>query len=131
MIKTRILPALVAATLAVPGAALAAGGESHVEDVGFSFEGPFGTFDKMQLQRGFQVFYEVCRNCHGLKYLAIRDLGRSDGPGFPEEQVKAIAASIDVPAEVGEPYTNRDGERVDAAEPGTPGPARRRTCSRR
>lgn len=102
MIKTRILPALIAATLALPGAALAAGGESHVEDVSFSFEGPFGTFDKLQLQRGFQIYHEVCRSCHGLRYLAFRDLGRSDGPAFPEDQVKAIAAEYEVWDEEGE-----------------------------
>ena len=113
MIKMRILPALVAAALAVPGTALAAGGESHVEDVAFSFEGPFGTFDKHQLQRGFQVYHEVCRSCHGLKYLAFRDLGRSDGPGFPEEQVKAIAALYEVPDEEGEPGDLREGKPSD------------------
>ena len=92
MIKTRILPALVAAALTVPGAALAAGGAGHVEDVSFSFEGPFGTFDSHQLQRGFQVYHKVCSSCHGLKFVAFRELGRENGPAFPEAQVKAIAA---------------------------------------
>ena len=91
MIKTRILPALVAAAL-IPGSALAAGGAGHVEDVSFSFEGPFGTYDSHQLQRGLAVYNAVCSSCHGLKYLAFRDLGRSDGPAMPEAQVKAIAA---------------------------------------
>ena len=92
MIKTRILPALVAAALAAPGAALAAGGGGEVEDISFSFEGPFGTFDAHQLQRGFQVYHKVCAACHGLKFVAFRELGREDGPAFPEAQVKAIAA---------------------------------------
>ncbi len=113
MLKTRIIPALVAATLALPGAALAAGGGGHIDDVAFSFEGPFGTFDKHQLQRGFQVFHEVCASCHGLKYLSFRDLGRSDGPGFPEEQVKAIAALYDVVDKEGEPGDTRTGKPSD------------------
>ena len=118
MIKTRILPALVVAAMAMPGAAMAAGGKTVVNDTSFSFEGPFGTYDKHQLQRGFQIYHQICRNCHGLKYLAFRDLGRSDGPGFPEEQIKAIAAEYEVAAEVGEPYTTADGEKVDKAEAG-------------
>lgn len=113
MIKTRILPALVAAAISVPGAAFAAGGGGHVEDVAFSFEGPFGTFDKHQLQRGFQVFHEVCSSCHGLRYLAFRELSRSDGPAFPEEQVKAIAALYDVPDPEGEPGDTRSGRPSD------------------
>lgn len=107
MFKTRILPALVALALA-PGAALAAGGAGKVTDIAFSFEGPFGTYDKHQLQRGFQVFQAVCSGCHGLKYLAFRDLGRADGPAFPEEQIKAIAAQ----------YTIIDPDHEDGERPG-------------
>ena len=79
MITKRFLPALVALALA-PGTALAAGGAGYVEDVSFSFEGPFGTYDSHQLQRGFEIYHKVCAACHGLRYLAFRDLGRSDGP---------------------------------------------------
>ena len=92
MIKTRILPVLLGAMLVAPGVAQAAGGESYVEDVPFSFEGPFGTFDSHQLQRGLQVYHKVCAACHGLEYLSFRDLGREDGPAMPAEQIKAIAA---------------------------------------
>lgn len=81
---------LAAPLLALP--AMAAETEAHVEDISFSFEGPFGTFDDMQLQRGFQVFHEVCAACHGLDYLAFRSLGDLTGPHFPDEQVKGIAA---------------------------------------
>ena len=95
MIKRTILPALVALAVA-PGAALAAGGGGETKDVDFSFEGPFGTYDSHQLQRGFQVFHEVCSGCHGLKFVAFRELGNADGPAFPEEQVKAIAAEYEV-----------------------------------
>ena len=92
MLKTRIITALAAAAVALPGAAYAAGGGGEVTDVDFSFEGPFGTYDQYQLQRGFQVFHQVCAGCHGMKYVSFRELGREDGPNFPEEQVKAIAA---------------------------------------
>lgn len=113
MIKTRILSALVVAGLALPGAGLAAVGESYVEDVSFSFEGPFGTFDKLQLQRGFQIYHEICKSCHGLRYLAFRDLGRADGPGFPEAQIKAIAAEYEVADEEGEPGDTRAAKPSD------------------
>lgn len=57
----------------------------HVE---FSFDGPFGKYDKAQLQRGFQVFKEVCSACHSLKFVAFRDL---EALGYNEAEVKAIA----------------------------------------
>ena len=100
MIRTRIIPALLAAAIAVsgvalPGAALASE-EQIIEDVSFSHEGPFGTYDRLQLQRGFQVFQEVCSACHGLRYLSFRELGGETGPAFPAEQIEAIAALYDV-----------------------------------
>lgn len=95
MIKTRIIPALLAAVITLPGAAFAAE-EQIIEDVSFSYEGPFGTYDRLQLQRGFQVYQEVCSACHGLQYLSFRELRGETGPAFPEEQVKAIAALYDV-----------------------------------
>ena len=61
--------------LALSGAAFAAGGgEQHIEDVDFSFEGPFGKYDEHQLQRGLQVYTEVCSACHGMKFVPIRSL---------------------------------------------------------
>ncbi|MEA3542806.1 MAG: cytochrome c1 [Pseudomonadota bacterium] len=56
--------------------------------VSFSFEGPFGKYDRRQLQRGFQVFKEVCSACHSLKFVAFRDL---EALGYNEAEVKAIA----------------------------------------
>ena len=82
---------IAAATAGLASPVLAAGGAGYVEDKAFSFEGPFGTFDQDQLQRGFQVYHEVCSACHGLKFVAFRNLGSEYGPAFPEEQVKAIA----------------------------------------
>ncbi len=76
------------------GAALASGGEAHIEDVPFSFEGAFGTFDQMQLQRGLQVFTEVCSACHGLKFVPIRTLADEGGPMLPEDQVRAYAKNF-------------------------------------
>jgi ubiquinol-cytochrome c reductase cytochrome c1 subunit len=95
MVRTRIAAALVAAALApglVPGVAVAAEDEAHVTDFDWSFEGPFGTFDQMQLQRGLQIYNTICSGCHGLQYLAFRALGDTTGPGLPDEQVKALAA---------------------------------------
>ena len=91
MIKKIALTA--AAALAISGgAALAAGGAGHIEDVQFSFEGPFGTFDQMQLQRGLQVYTEVCASCHGLKYVPLRTLADPGGPSSTEDEVRAYAA---------------------------------------
>lgn len=73
----------------------------------WSFYGPFGKFDQAQLQRGFQVYREVCSNCHSLKLLAFRDLADPGGPGFSEAQVKALAAEYkikDGPNEAGDMF---------------------------
>ncbi|MBV1895817.1 MAG: cytochrome c1 [Rhodobacteraceae bacterium] len=77
----------------VPAAVIAAGGgEQHIEDVDFSFEGPFGTYDQNQLQRGLQIYTEVCSACHGLKYVPLRTLADEGGPELPMDQVRAYAA---------------------------------------
>jgi ubiquinol-cytochrome c reductase cytochrome c1 subunit len=71
---------LVAALLAgAPVAAMAAEAD-HPPKLEWSFEGPFGTFDQGAVQRGFQVYKEVCSSCHELKHLAYRHLGESGGP---------------------------------------------------
>lgn len=95
MFKALTLSALTALALsASPVMASGAGGEIH--DVDFSFEGPFGTYDQFQLQRGLQVFTEVCSACHGLKYVPLRTLSDEDGLGIPEDQVRAYAAQFDI-----------------------------------
>ena len=81
---------------AITGPALAAGGGGHVEDVDFSFEGPFGHFDPAQLQRGWQIYSEVCSACHGLELLSYRNLAEPGGPEFSPAQAKAIAAAFEV-----------------------------------
>ncbi len=73
------------------GPALAAGEAGHIENFDFSFEGPFGSFDQNQLQRGLQVYTEICSACHGLELVPIRTLGDEGGPHLPEEQVRAYA----------------------------------------
>ncbi|WP_370656140.1 cytochrome c1, partial [Paracoccus wurundjeri] len=76
----------------------AAGGHGggHIEDISFSFEGPFGKYDQFQLQRGLQVYTEVCAACHGMKFVPLRTLGDSGGPGLPEDQVRAYAAEMTI-----------------------------------
>jgi ubiquinol-cytochrome c reductase cytochrome c1 subunit len=74
----------------------------------WSFKGLFGKFDRASLQRGYQVYTEVCSSCHSMKYLSYRNLSEKGGPEFTVEQVKAIAASFDV---VDGP--NADGEMFD------------------
>ncbi len=64
--------------------------------VSWSFAGPFGTFDPQQLQRGFQVYREVCSTCHSLGLVAFRTLASEHGPHFSEEAVRALAAEYTV-----------------------------------
>ena len=97
-----LLSAALVAPLVFATPAFAAGGAGHVEDVDFSFEGPFGSFDQAQLQRGFQVWYEVCSACHGMKFVSIRSLGDETGPAFPDAQLKAIAENFEVIDDEGE-----------------------------
>lgn len=93
-------PLAVAVTLSLAafsgGVANAAGAAAHMEDVDFSFEGPFGKFDTLQLQRGLKVYTEVCAACHGLQYVPIRTLHDAGGPELPEDQVRAYASQFEV-----------------------------------
>ena len=62
----------------------------------WTFKGLLGKFDRASLQRGYQVYTEVCAACHSMKYISYRNLMEKGGPEFSESQVKAIAASFDV-----------------------------------
>ena len=62
----------------------------------WSFKGLFGKFDRGALQRGYQVYTEVCASCHSMKYLSYRNLAEKGGPEFTTAQAKAIAASFEV-----------------------------------
>lgn len=113
MIRKLTLTALTALGLST-GAALAAGGGDgeygHIEDHAFTFEGPFGSYDQMQLQRGLKVYVEVCAACHGLKYVPLRTLADPGGPGYTEDEVRGFAT---------ENYEVFDAE-LDDFRPATP-----------
>jgi cytochrome c1 len=80
----------------------------HPKDEKFSFEGPFGTYDRGALQRGYQVYKEVCAACHSAQHLAFHNLDEKGGPEFTEAQAKALAAAVKLPAE-----PNDKGETTD------------------
>jgi ubiquinol-cytochrome c reductase cytochrome c1 subunit len=86
----------VAALMMTVGGVNAAGKTGEVTDVDFAHEGPFGRFDQFQLQRGLQVYTEVCAGCHGLKFVPLRTLSDAGGPGLPEDQVRAYAEQFTV-----------------------------------
>ena len=74
----------------------------------WSFDGVFGTFDRASLQRGYQVYQEVCAGCHSVQHLSYRNLSEKGGPEFSAEEAKAIAAQFEVtdgPNEDGEMFT--------------------------
>ena len=74
----------------------------------WSFKGFFGKFDRASLQRGYQVYAEVCSACHSMKYLSYRNLAEAGGPEFSEEQAKVIASQYEVtdgPNNDGEMFT--------------------------
>ena len=62
----------------------------------WTFKGLFGKFDRGSLQRGYQVYTEVCASCHSMKYVSYRNLFEPGGPEFTKEQAKAIAASFEI-----------------------------------
>ena len=85
----------------------AAGDAAKPLKVDWSFNGLFGKFDRSQLQRGFQVYKEVCASCHSMQYLSYRNLGEKGGPEFSDAEVKAIAAGYQIkdgPNEEGEMF---------------------------
>ena len=71
----------------------------------WSFKGIFGTFDRASLQRGYQVYQEVCSGCHSVQHLSYRNLSEKGGPEFSIEEAKVIAAQFEV-----EDGPNSDGE---------------------
>ncbi len=87
---------------------LAAGPKIDLLKVDWSFKGITGKFDRSSLQRGYQVYQEVCSSCHSMQYLSYRNLNEDGGPEFSIEEVKAIAANFEVtdgPNEDGEMFT--------------------------
>ena len=85
-------------------------GENNKEllKVDWSFKGLFGKFDRASLQRGYQVYTEVCASCHSMKLLSYRNLVEKGGPEFSEDQAKAIASNFELrdgPNSDGEMFT--------------------------
>ena len=98
MSRRLIALALAVSLLSLAGSAFAADEQSHETPPPprqkWSFSGPFGHYDKGQLQRGLKVYREVCAVCHGMKYVAFRNL---EALGYSEGQVKAIASEYKIP----------------------------------
>jgi ubiquinol-cytochrome c reductase cytochrome c1 subunit len=70
--------------------------EPQIQTQSWSFAGIFGRYDQNQLRRGFQVFREVCSNCHSAHLFAFRNLSEDGGPAFSDAQVKALAATYTI-----------------------------------
>ena len=117
-------PANAASPAPAPAAQTASSGTPPpampMKEMQWSFEGPFGTYDRASLQRGFQVYKEVCSACHSLKRVAFRNLGEPGGPGFTAAEVKAIAAGSKVPAEPNDQGRTYDDSGVRLTRNGTP-----------
>ena len=100
-----IITALALLPFALMGNAIAAGGgDVKLLQRDWSFSGVFGHFDKASMQRGFQVYLEVCAGCHSMEYMAFRNLADL---GYNDEEIKAIAAEYEVqdgPDEDGEMF---------------------------
>jgi ubiquinol-cytochrome c reductase cytochrome c1 subunit len=105
MSKNNFLKLLITIFLALLFCSKAYSSSKDLLKVDWSFAGPTGKFDRSSLQRGYQVYKEVCSSCHSMKYLSYRNLGQKGGPEFTLDEVKAIAASYDV-----EDGPNSEGE---------------------
>ncbi|MDF1585123.1 cytochrome c1 [Marinimicrococcus flavescens] len=116
---THRLAALALLLGAAAGPAMAAGDAPAPIDKSWPHEGMFGTYDRAALQRGFQVYQSVCQGCHGLDYIAFRNL---EALGYDAEEVKAIAAQytvVDGPDDQGEMFERpgRPSDRKPAPYP--------------
>jgi len=83
---------------------VSAGEKADLIKQNWPFDGFFGRFDQSSIQRGFQVYREVCAGCHGIKYIAYRDLANV---GFTTDEIKSIASEyeiIDGPNDEGEMF---------------------------
>jgi ubiquinol-cytochrome c reductase cytochrome c1 subunit len=96
MKSMRLILTAAAMALAFSAAPAIAQEGTSIQKQAWSFSGVFGTFDRDQLQRGFQVFREVCSNCHAAHLLAFRNLSEKGGPEFSAAQVKALAATYQI-----------------------------------
>ncbi len=101
-----------------------AAGGSDVEllkpEGGWSFEGPLGRYDEAALQRGFQVYQQICAGCHSMNLLSYRNLSQPGGPEFPVEVMEEIAAQAMVPAGPDEFGNTTDEFGLPLTRPGRP-----------
>jgi len=125
-IRRSIVAALVLAALAAPALAQEQSHENTPPKNRWSFAGPFGKFDRGQLQRGLKVYREVCSVCHGLKMIAFRNLADPGGPEFTTAQAQAIAAEYKV-----QDGPNDQGEMFERPGRRTASPRHSRTTKRR
>jgi len=92
-----VIVLFVAAGLLVGGAQNARAEEQEAPpSLKWSFAGPFGKYDRGALQRGLKVYKEVCSNCHGLSYIAFRNLADAGGPGYSTAQAAAFASDYKI-----------------------------------
>jgi cytochrome c1 len=116
--KTLLAIGLVSAIFSGAGSAAFAA-DAHAPQpprLKWSFAGPFGKFDKGQLQRGLKVYREVCQACHSLNLVAFRTLGQSGALGFTEGQIKTLAGEYQItdgPNDTGEMF-QRPGRPSDS-----------------
>lgn len=113
--KRNLISSIAVAVIAL-GYASANTDAKHPKDINFSFKGAFGTFKRAELQRGFEVYKNVCAACHGLDHLRfgnlqgkgkdIKDIRKSN-LGLTKDEVTALAAEYKVPD------LNADGEPIE------------------
>lgn len=96
-------------------------------DIAFSFDGPFGKYDRNQLQRGFQVYKEVCSSCHGLSFISFRNL---HDLGYEEAEVKAIADQWQIEVPSVDPKTGEASTRKALPSDAFPSPYPNETAAR-
>lgn len=109
-IALSVLSAVTAAGLSLaPAPAHAAGDIGEITNFPFSFQGPFGSYDRAQLQRGLQVYTEVCASCHGMQYVPFRTLTQETGPALSSEQMRAFAGQFEVQDPVTGDWRAADG----------------------
>ena len=103
---------LTGALVALFGAGSASASEAQPRppQMAWTFSGPFGTFDRDQLQRGLKIYQESCHTCHSMKYLAFRSLSEPGGPELTEKAMEALAAGYTITGE-----TNDKGEPMERA----------------
>jgi ubiquinol-cytochrome c reductase cytochrome b/c1 subunit len=115
-VRSTLAAAVIALAAFASAPASAAGGGPKPPEQSWSFDGPFGMYDRAQLQRGFKVYREVCAACHALNLVRFRNLSQPGGPQFTEAQVRNLAAEykiMDGPNEAGEMF-ERPGRAADA-----------------